>query len=342
MATPNGQPNRSVIDDLLAHPGAYTFYQAVRLLERFANATPVGFQGPARQEALRFRALDSLAFPVSEIDEISRIKKPWDDSTEDFLITANFMGLYGPSSPLPAFYTERIIQSGDLGDDESRDRLRAFLDIFHHRIFSLFYRALYKCRYHLVFKKDGSDTFSHYMRCLIGRGTKGMPDERPVLAVRMIRYAGLLTQRPKSAEGLRGILADYFSGLGVRVKQCVGRWVKVEDNNSLGAQFSRLGADLIVGSRVFDRTGRFLVSIGPMGLKEFMRFIPGKPWMEELKDLIKLYLVDELEFSVEVQLRGDEVPTVQLGSETAPALLGWTSWSASRSREDRSVVFSVC
>ena len=157
------------------------------------------------------------------------MENPWTSERDRFRITANFLGVYGPASLLPAFYTERIIQSGDLGEPEDRERLRAFLDIFNHRLFSIFYRCLSKYRYHMTFGQGGTDVVSDYMRCLVGRGTRGMPDDRAVSAIKTVRYAGLLTHQPKSADGLGGVLSDFFDGVAVRIGQCVGRWLTVED-----------------------------------------------------------------------------------------------------------------
>lgn len=341
MAAPSGPTNYPVINRLLSNPRAFTFFQSVRLLEKYTRATRIGFQGPPRSEPMRFRAHTSLAFPISDIDEIVQQENPAGQPPIRYLVTGTFLGLYGSASPLPPSYSEYIIRYGDAGDDEDRERLRAFLDIYHHRIFSLFYRALSKYRYHLTFDMTGQDKFSHYMRCLIGRGTAGMPEGRPIPSLKMVRYAGLLTQQPKSAEGLRGMIADYFNGVKVRIQQCIGRWLNVEDANRLGQTFSGLGSDMIIGSRVYDTSGKFRVALGPVGLKEFTQLLPNGSRIKEFKELVKLYLLDELDFDVEIWLRGDEVPPIQLGNEKQPALLGWTSWAVEGPGPDRSVVFSL-
>jgi type VI secretion system protein ImpH len=185
----------------------------------------------------------------------------------------------------------------------------------------------------------GVDRFSRFMMCMIGRGTAGMPTDRPIPPVKMLRYAGLLVQLPKSAAGLRGIVADYFRPTPVRVDQCRGRWLIVEDRNELGRLHTTLGEDAILGGRVFDRSGKIRLSLGPVDLESFMAFLPIGRAMERLKDLTRSYLLDELEFDVEIWLQGDQVPSIRLGSADPPALLGWTTWLVEGPGEDRSVVF---
>lgn len=331
----------SVVDDLLSDPRRFTFFQAVRLLERYTKSVRVGFQGPPRGEALRFRPPAVLGFPGSEVCDIVAKENPNGNPPTRYILSSAFLGLYGPSSPLPAAYSEYIIRPEEIGDEEDRERLRDFLDIFHHRMFSLFYRVLSKYRYHLLYEPGGDDRFSHFMLCLIGRGTNGMPTKRPIAPITMVRYAGLLTQQPRSCEGLRGLISDYFRGVSVRVQQCIGRWLTIEDTNRLGERFCSLGQDTIIGSRLHDRTGKFRISLGPVGRKEFMELLPNGRRIKELKELVKLYLLDELDFDVEIWLRGDEVPPIQLGSPEQPALLGWTSWAVQGPGPDRSVIFSI-
>ena len=340
MAEKDGSTDRSLVPLLLKDPRNFSFYQAVRLIEAAGSGVKVGGLGPARSEMIRFTALASLAFPIGDLDEVTEEANPWDLSAKRYRVTQTFFGLYGPASPLPASYTERIIRPTDVDDYEDRERLRAFLDIFNHRLASLLYRSMSKYRYHLIFEPDGADRFSYFMRCLIGRGTSGMPTDGPVPVMWMVRYAALLTATPKSAESLRGMLADYFRNIRVGISQCIGRWFRVEERNAVGRRFTTLGEDLVLGSRVYDRNGKFRIRLGPLGLEGFLRFLPMETDKAELKELVRLYLLDELDFDVEVCLKADEVPPLRLGDEDRPGLLGWTTWCGQRLGEDRCVVFS--
>lgn len=339
MAETAGTTDPLVIRELFAHPRRFTFFQAVRLLEAYTECAQLGTEISPRGETVRFRADASLSFPVGEVQDICSPEDDDEDAKTRYQLTGTFLGLYGPSSPMPAFYTELLIKEEGAGTDEDRARLREFLDIFDHRMFSFCYRALSKYRYHLLFEPGGKDPTSQYMLSLIGRGTEGMPDNRPVDAIRTIRYSGLMTQQPKSCAGLEGILRDFFQGIDVSIEQCVGRWLHVEDYNDLGVRFCALGEDMIIGSRKYDRNGKFRITLGPVKFEDYMQFLPGRKKTSELHELVRLYLLDELEFDVEIWLLAEEVPTTQLGGNDPAPMLGWTTWLGEERRENRSVVF---
>ena len=104
----------------------------VRLLERFRpERTPVGQFAHPEREVARFGAHPSLAFPASQIQEA---EFPQDAPSK---VTVNFMGLTGPEGVLPNPYTSLIIERLRDSDHSLRD----FLDLFNHRMISLFYNS---------------------------------------------------------------------------------------------------------------------------------------------------------------------------------------------------------
>src|SRR5262245_14553920 len=152
---------------------SFSFFQLVSLLERlYSRAAPVGHAGPANKELLRFHSDTSLAFPSSDISDFAE-----DGSAARFRMVVTFLGLHGSVYPLPTFYAEDILQSDD--DDKFVEK---FLDVFHHRLISLFYRAWLKYRYHAQFALDGKDPFSTRLFSLMGlraaelRQTTGLGD----------------------------------------------------------------------------------------------------------------------------------------------------------------------
>ncbi|TPW09642.1 MAG: type VI secretion system protein ImpH, partial [bacterium] len=150
------------------------------------------------------------------------------------------MGLYGSDSPLPTHWAEDILR-----EYETDTTVRDFLDIFHHRIYSLLYRLWAKYRFAVQIRGDGADTLTDRLLCLVGLGTPEIREASGLPVVRLLRYAGLLVQHPRSALGLEVLVSDWFGGLSAVVNPAVGRWVSLEadDRLRLGQRNNVLGRD---------------------------------------------------------------------------------------------------
>lgn len=341
--TPGGGPPRPwdehhvFVRYVLRRVRDFDFFQLLHLVERIASqGVELGQQGPARREVVRLRPRLSLGFPPGDLDSAEWRVEP--DGTGRLVLTATFLGLYGSDSPLPNHVTESL-----LGDTEEDRRVRDFLDIFHHRIYSLLYRVWRKYRYYVTFRPDGRDPISIMVRGLLGLGTRGVDEALRIHPVRLFRYVGLLSQKPRSASGLMGQLSDYFDGLPVEIESCVGRWLRIQpgDLNVLGQRKCTLGQDFLLGERLYDRSGKFRVRIGPVGFDDYVRFLPPSRGSQELAELVRFYCEDPLECDVQVTLRGDQVPETPLGEHGMLGRLAWTSWLKSAPCGDKSVVLPV-
>ena len=325
MESEAGATDHPVIRALLAEPRAFSFFQAVRLLELSQpDATPLGQRGPASREAVRLRPDAGLAFQAAEVTEIeppSAEGRPW-------RLTTTLAGLYGVSSPLPAIYSEDILQRElELAPDE--DPARLFLDVLNHRLLSLIYRAWSKYRWAFSFRAGGEDAISRCVFHLIGLAS---PESRALLGVpaqRLLRYAGYLTQLPRNASGLGGVLTDWFDGVPVSVEQCLERWVPVvpDDQNRLGARNCELSQDLVLGERVRDRSGKFRLRIGPLpALAGFLGFLPIGEHHHALGALVRFLAPDPLEYDFVLGLVGPAVPELRIAGDESGARLGYSSW----------------
>ena len=333
MATDVGPAYASVADRLEKRPSHFTFVQAMWLLQRAQKGTvPVGYQGPPDRECVRLRPSLSLAFPPGDIESVATSS----DDLKRVQMIVTFLGLYGTHSPLPGFYAEQLLHRAD-----EDDPIRAFLDIFNHRLLSLLARGLLKYRGHLMFAPDGADEYSWRLFALMGLGPEVSPADTKLPAARLLRFAGFFCQKPRSAIAVESILGTYFGGIPLRIRQCVRRWFYLPDRLKclLGRQACRLGDDATIGERTSDRMGKFRVSIGPVDYDTYREFLPGKDKLVALRNLAKLASPDWLDFDVEVILRGDMTPRlgVALSSDSH---LGWTTGLFPEPSADVSVVFS--
>lgn len=322
MAGQDRTTSPGLIAKLLARPQDYSFFQLVSLLERlYRPETSVGTEGPAERELLRLRPELSFAFPVSDVAGLEEIRK----DPPRFRLTTTFLGLYGTTSPLPPFYTEDLMARED-GDDP----VRAFLDMFHHRLLSLLYRSWAKYRYHVQFEPSGKDRFSERIFAFLGLGTEEVSRRTGLPSTRLLRYAGLLSQRPRSASALQGLLSDFFDDIDVHIEQCTARWVPIpkEQQPAIGLNNCGLGQDCTLGDKVLSRQSSFRISIGPMRHDTFVKLLPGSSGMRTLSALVQWFVQDRFDMDVELLLRADNAPVVRLSSKEEEGLsrLGQTSW----------------
>lgn len=329
------QSTPAVADALKDRAPHFAFLQAMWLLHRaYPGAVPPGRQGPASEELVRLRPSASLAFPPGDLDLFeSRPGRP------PFRLTTTFMGLYGTHSPLPSFYAEEIAKR--CADDEDHIT-RLFLDVFNHRILSLLYRGILKYRGHLLFAPGADDEFSWRLFAVAGLSPEGVTATAGLPAQRLLRYAGLLSQKPRSAESLRAILAGWFGNLRTVVSQCAPRWVYLGPDlrSSLGQRSCQLGNDATIGARVRDWTGKFRVRIGPVDFDTYCSFLPGSANLRTVGNLVRASTGDALDHDVEVVVRAEDTP--RLGITLARAgNLGWTTGLFTHPGHSLSVALSV-
>ncbi|MCC6126406.1 MAG: type VI secretion system baseplate subunit TssG [Pirellulales bacterium] len=350
--------NMPLAENLLREPHRFDFFQAVRVLERIAaeqaasgRRHPVGEDYAPRQEAVRFRVVPSQNFPAGEIVEIQpgASKENAPDSTPPEMVVA-FLGLTGPNGVLPRHYTSLLIERVRAKDHSLRD----FLDLFHHRLVSLFYRAWEKYRFPIAYERLAraeqlsplspgerpgvraakEDLFTDCLYCLLGFGTNKLRGRLNFDDEALLYYAGFFAHYPRNAVSLEGMLADYFE-LAVGVRQFLGQWLYLsrDDQSALpSAELPeglncQLGRNVIVGERVWDIEGKFRVRVGPLGIDDFRRFMPDGDALSPLGQMIRSYAGPQFEFDVQPVLKAAEVPWCRLGGEGAsPARLGWNTW----------------
>jgi type VI secretion system protein ImpH len=341
MAAPN-LGHKSELEEALAallktEPFRVKFFEAVRLLRRLLpERKPVGHFVPPGTEVVRFAANPSLEFPASEIQSME-----WpDDPSNPVKMMVNFMGLAAPNGVLPEPYVELIIERANkkVGKDKNgKDRFdngfRDFLDIFNHRFISLFYRVWEKYHFYVPYEEKETDPLTPLLMSFIGLGTRGLLERQVVSDQALAYYAGLLGQRPRSAQALQQILEDYFN-VPIEVEQFVGRWIRLplrdqtqfDDAESIHIQ---LGFGAVAGNEIWDQQSMVRIKVGPLSLMQYLDFLPtpqGRAY-PALKSLLKFYSNDQLDFQVQLVLQERETPSLQLtGEPGGSVLLGWVTW----------------
>ncbi|WP_119459032.1 type VI secretion system baseplate subunit TssG [Rhodospirillaceae bacterium SYSU D60014] len=345
MATKSRRPNPPLIQALFKDADRFEFFQAVRVLEqaarkdsedpRFEGRAAVGEDADPRREAVRFRALQALSFPDAPIDRLTPGKTDPEGrrpaGPPEMIVS--FMGLTGPMGVLPQHYTEMLIRS-------IRDKsvaIRDFFDLFNHRIISLFVRAWEKYRLPAVYERsgrEGDDPISASLYALVGFGTDHLRGRLAVDDEILLHYAGHLTQSTRSAVALEAMLSDHF-GRPVWIEQFQGRWgnLAADERTTLPSwahpegSFCQLGSNAVIGDRVWDVQGSFRIRVGPLGYREFVRFMPDGKDLGALAHLVRSYVGPDLSFDLQLTLSKAEVPFCRLATDGDDApRLGWNTW----------------
>lgn len=311
---------------LAKDPTSFGFFQAVRILEReHPERSPVArFADPA-DEVARFTVHSSLAFPASEIQEIET------EEDEPARLSLNFMGLTGPQGVLPYRYTLTVIERLRARDSTLRD----FLDLFHHRLISLFYAAWEKHHFLVAHERDQKDQLGRHLADLIGLLGEEKPAElRVIRREALLYYAGLLMSRQRSALALEQLLEDFF-GMPVTVEQFVGAWYPLEEkvrtyvDEEPAPGAAPLGLGSVVGDELWDQQARVRLRFGPLTRKQFDGFLPRGSAHKALKELTRAYGGDGMDFEVQLTLRREDVAPTVLG-DGQEIRLGQGTWLKTR------------
>jgi type VI secretion system protein ImpH len=308
-------------DDIVAfiekEGSRFGFFQAVDLLHRLIpNTLPVGELGPPAKEPVRFHHDPSLAFQASDVSSIA-LRTVRDEIRAT--MTTTFLGLTGSSSPMATVFAEDVLRA-ESADETS---LRAFYDLFHHRLISLFYRTWKKYRFTVGFKADGTDVFSRRMLSFVGVDIGGATHQHGLNPLELLGMAPLLATRTRSSRMLNIILERALpEGAALTLEQFVARRVTIEPNDRilLGRQRHQLAATFLIGKSVIDRSGRFRVTVGPVDQETYEALMPGGARHEALRDIILQFVPPNIEPELELLMSGGTAACFQLGSAKSSSL----------------------
>lgn len=305
---------------LLKEGESFSFFQAIRLLRLYLDE-PAKDTGQDVYEHKQLRVVPhlSLGFPASDIESIAETTDQ--NEATGFTIQANFLSLYGSSSPLPTFYTEELISEAIDESSASRD----FLDIIHQRLYLLFFQSWLKYRQFQQISEEEDSSHLERLFCLLGMGEPEFREkiENPK---DLLRYTGLFSQAPRSALGLKTLLSDALN-IPVDVLCCLERKAKIPEDQriQLGGTLVGLGSGSFLGEEIGDRMGKFRIQIGPLDEPNYRAFFPGSELYEKTLLLTDLFVSDPLDYDIEVTMEGRQAKTVCLGGEQWSGL-GLDSW----------------
>ena len=265
----------------LENPIGLSFFQASRRVEcRFCDKPRLGYANRSADEPIQFCQEPSLSFAPSTLQRYERSTE-----TGKSRLMVNFLGLLGPQGPMPLHITDYIHDRELNHDDHTPAR---FLDIFNHRMISLFYRAWACNRQTVSYDRPREDRFSAYIGSLIGIGLDSLCHRDKVPDAAKLHFSGHLACQTRHAEGLRAIMENFF-GIKTTIEEFIGQWIKIpeEYHCRLGESpdTAMVGVNAMVGSQIWDCQQKFRIVLGPMSIEDYERMLPGEESFSVLKEI---------------------------------------------------------
>ena len=202
----------------------------------------------------------------------------------------------------------------------------AFLNVFHHRLISFFYRAWAANQKALDLDRTNDQRFTLFIGSFFGLGMESLQSRDTIQDWAKLYFAGRLACQARTAEGLVAILREYFD-IRTELQTFVGHWMDLPPDSvcELGKspQTGALGVNAIVGSRFYESQLKFRIRLGPMKFKDYERVLPDGGAFQRLRFWVMNYCGEHYFWDAQLVLEASEVPGTQLGQA---GRLGWTTW----------------
>ncbi|TVP60213.1 MAG: type VI secretion system baseplate subunit TssG [Halomonadaceae bacterium] len=322
-------PIKSVPERSQGKPGQDLFREVWRIERQIGGQRSpwhrVGHDGWPQQELVRFRTSRHMGFPGQDL-----VKGRLEDTgtgVSKAELTLDCLGLTGARGALPAHYTELVLsqlrsRSPALGD---------FLDLFNHRLLSLFYRSWEKTRPAVQQERDPDDVFTGILRALTGCSEDWE-----------IYYGAALARGPRSQSQIQAVLQD-LTAMEVTVCPLQGGWqgVNPEDQTRLPdrqrpqGQYARLG-EALLGQRSWMADQGAGIVFHPENATQLADLLPGGRYSEAVGQLTSK-MVGQMSIRWRLQADASQLPGTTLGRQ---GRLGSDSFISSRRATGRRVEIS--
>lgn len=326
MAGTHGNTGSGVdlLKALAEEPYTFGFYAAMRQLECFYRHKPrLGRSLRPVDDGVRLGQTPSLQFaPASLSAFIIRSDVPPQ-------LKVLFFGVFGANGPLPLHLTEYALNRIRHVKDPT---LADFVDMFHHRLLSLFYRAWADKEPTVQLDRPEQDRFAYYVGSLLGLADSSLRQRDHLPDHTKLHFAAHLGCHTRHSDGLAAMLNDFFQ-VPIKIQEFVGEWLVMpkdsycylDDNRMTG----QLGMSAVIGTRSWQCQHKFRLIIGPLTLAEYESFLPAGQRLKNILALVNNYVGFEFTWDMNLILKQPDVPTVKLGHY---GQLGWTSWLQAHNR----------
>lgn len=314
----NSALKKSLPEQVIESPAYFDFDQLIYILETMrSKANPLGIANEPQKEAARIRSNPVMH---QEHGEISKVEVFNTISTLPEIYT-NFLNLIGINGPLPLPYTEIILERLKNKDKAALH----FLDVFNHRLVSLWHK-LRKKNYPHLYRSLPKDT-------PIGKVVTDLSGFSPIDNINHTVFFDYYWRRSRSLISLLNLIQGFFK-IQVKITPFQGCWRIIQENygSKIGVkkgQYNLLGKTSILGLRAWDQSAGFLITLPSLTWAEVQEFLPfedkklGGSNFEKLKKILHGFIGIQPKVFLNVNLMEAENKGATLNSKFA---LGLNSW----------------
>lgn len=345
------QRRTSLIERVIQTPQKFCFIQCVWIISRWLDARRPLIHGRIGTE-FRFKNSTSLSFPTSEVAEVAvrfaeeELDKAHPTAIKDRIeksgevrvveVTPTFFGMLGTAGALPYVYSELIDQH--VVSFRSHGP-KVFFDALTNRAIALHYLAAVKYRPHLQ-ARPVQDFLSPVLHAIAGRLEGGRFQEttksKTPRGEWIAYFAAALQHRPVSTAYMNKLLRAAF-GVSIRIDSLIGAWYTLSNDqrSALGIANADLGSSCLVGTRVWQRSLRQRVNIGPMDMFEFRSFLPGQTNAQKLETMLMELAGSGIEYEICLTLQASDASKLSaslgvIGTIGEDAVLYTSAYSGAR------------
>jgi type VI secretion system protein ImpH len=246
-----------------------------------------------RNPQIFFEADPSLAFPPNDVSFVKI-------GEHQAAVRLSVLNILGASSPLPVWFSDYVCRNSN-GADAGAGTFQNFLSIMQNRIHKLWVDAHLK--YHIW--SNAGNPAKRIFEKMSARPLERFEDYG-------LSCLGAFYRRAKSADGLKLLIKSIWKDIPIRIEENIGRWTSVENLRPLGRGL-RFGKNAIAGSKVYDRTSKFRVSLEAVDIDMYRTFLPGGYNYKLLKKMICLYIDEPLICELEITCKQRDLEPARIG-----------------------------
>ncbi|MED5523419.1 MAG: type VI secretion system baseplate subunit TssG [Pseudomonadota bacterium] len=283
----------------------------------------VGEDGWPEKELVKFRARQHQGFAGQDVVR-ARHDRTSDGKTRAVL-DVDFMSLTGARGVLPGHYSELVLQQLK----GKSPALQDFLDLFNHRLLSLFYRSWARTQPAVEQERHGQDPFSAIMQALTGVSDQSQ-----------LYYGAAMMRGPKSGSVLCQVLSD-LTGSTVSHQPLQGGWEAIAPDEQSAmpskaqpqGRFARLG-EAVLGSKTWVADRGMVLAFAPSTKEQALNLLPDGRYSATITRLSQSFAGSRVKVQYQMTTKAGYLPGARLGSQ---GRLGADSFLKAVTQPDRTL-----